>query len=100
MTCVGCGSSFLEPAADADGLYHCRDCHGYQVSEEEEMSASNEHQHACIRCGDLFACWCTNPLDVEFQRMCPHCGEQHARIKDAHWPRGVHFRRPNDFRRR
>jgi len=78
----------------------CSECRGWQIWEENEMSASNEHQHACTRCGDLFACWCTQPLEVEFQRMCHRCGEQHARIKDAHWPRGVHFRRPLDWRRR
>ena len=64
------------------------------------MSASNEHEHICIRCGDSFACWCTPPEDLGDQRMCPACGNQYRRIRDAQLPRGSHFRRPNDFRRR
>ena len=94
MNCLGCGA----PIIISGDMVRCWACGGWQM--REEMSASNEHQHACTRCGDLFACWCTNPLEVEFQRMCHKCGEQHARIKDAHWPRGVHFRRPLDWRRR
>jgi len=41
-----------------------------------------DHEHVCCRCGISFTCWCTQPVDGG-DRMCPTCGEQYRRLKDA-----------------
>jgi len=40
------------------------------------------HDHICAKCSDAFLCNCTES-EVNDNLLCPRCGEEYRRIKDA-----------------